>query len=231
MESPRFGHESRHSSVKKNSVLLPKDLGDELELAYTTANIKKLFDKRKRYFSFNESSNHSLSSSENNHQSVENTLAQQKLKDQTPSFAPNYHMHKQTKGPFKNQLKQIASKVKDDNFSFRSGSKRGSGGDTAKRIQMSFYKHKRKSKGMLGVNKKFRKYSDNLQETDKPLKAYSPKKEAGNLSASSLDSSNESEGNNGKVRLERHFRNHVIQEEQDDTESRKVSNFAIYLNL
>ena len=36
MESPRFGRDSGHSSVtKKNSVMLSKDLNDELELAYT----------------------------------------------------------------------------------------------------------------------------------------------------------------------------------------------------
>jgi hypothetical protein len=104
-----------------------------------------------------------LDSSENNYQSYENVLAQ-KGKDYTPSFAPGYQMRahnkKQPKGPFKNQLKQIASKVKDDNFSFRSGSKRGS--DNPKRIQMSFYSHKRKSKYSLGVNKKVRKYSGKL---------------------------------------------------------------------
>lgn len=66
LESPRFGHDSRHSSVtKKNSMMLPRDYNDELDIAYTTANIRKLFDKRNRYFSFNQSSNNSLSSSEN----------------------------------------------------------------------------------------------------------------------------------------------------------------------
>lgn len=47
MESPRFGLDSRNSSVynKKNSAMLPNDLNDELELAYTAANIKKIFDK------------------------------------------------------------------------------------------------------------------------------------------------------------------------------------------
>jgi len=205
MESPRFGRGSRHSSVtKKNSVMLPKDFNDELELAYTTANIKKIFDKRKRYFSFNESSNNSLDSSENNYISYENLLAQ-KGKDYTPSFAPNYSMrafgqHKTQKGPFKNQLKQIATKVKEDNFSFRSGSKRGSDSQ-AKRIEMSFYKHRRKSKNSLGVNKKFRKYSDNQYKSEKPLKAYSPKKYAGNLSASSIDSSSSSGQETGKVKL------------------------------
>ena len=122
------------------------------------ANIKKIFDKRKRYFSFNESSNHSLDSSEKSYRTFNKTLADKNGKDQTPSFAPNYSMrsfnnHKQ-KGPFKNQLKQIASKVRDDNFSFRNGSKRGSG-----KIQMSLYSHKRKPKYSLGVNKKIRKYS------------------------------------------------------------------------
>jgi hypothetical protein len=37
MESPRFGRDSRHSSItKKNSVMLPSSLRDELELAYTS---------------------------------------------------------------------------------------------------------------------------------------------------------------------------------------------------
>lgn len=43
--------------------MLPNDYNDELELAYTAANIKKIFDKRKRYFSFNESSNKSIDES------------------------------------------------------------------------------------------------------------------------------------------------------------------------
>jgi hypothetical protein len=41
----------------------PRDYNDELEMAYTAANIKKLFDKRRRYFSFNESSNTSFEGS------------------------------------------------------------------------------------------------------------------------------------------------------------------------
>lgn len=40
-ESPRFGLDSRNSSLgKKGSMLLPKDYNDELEMAYTAANIK-----------------------------------------------------------------------------------------------------------------------------------------------------------------------------------------------
>ena len=63
---------------------------------------------------------------------------------------------------------------------------------------------------------------DNLSVTDKPLNSYSPKKMAGNLSASSR-SSNSSHDENGKVKLREHFRNVIIQEEQDDTESVKNS--------
>jgi hypothetical protein len=66
VESPRFGHDSRNSNVTKNkrsSMMPPRDYNDELEMAYTAANIKKLFDKRRRYFSFNESSNTSFEGS------------------------------------------------------------------------------------------------------------------------------------------------------------------------
>lgn len=66
VESPRFGHGSRNSSLSKSkraSMMPPRDYNDELEMAYTAANIKKMFDKRRRYFSFNESSNHSIENS------------------------------------------------------------------------------------------------------------------------------------------------------------------------
>ena len=65
-------------------------------------------------------------------------------------------------------------------------------------------------------------YIDNQYVTEKPLKSYSPKKYAGNLSASSR-SSKSSHDENGKVKLREHFRNVIIQEEQDDTESLKNS--------
>ena len=134
--------------------------------------------------------------------------------------------HKQTKGQFKNQLKQIASKVKDDNFSFRSGSKRGSG--TQRRIQMSLYRHKRKSKNnLVGViQKKIRKYSDNQYISEKPLNSYSPKKYAGNLSASSIDSSDSDAYENGKVKLQKNFNNVVIREEENESkkDSKKETN-------
>ena len=55
------------------------------------------------------------------------------------------------------------------------------------------------------------------------MEAKSPKKEAGNLSASSYDSECSScEERVGKSKLEQHLRNFVIQEENDDTESKKV---------
>jgi len=64
-----------------------------------------------------------------------------------------------SQGPIKNQLRQIATKVKDENFSFR-GSSRGS--VRSKKIEMSFYNRwKHKSKNPIVVNKKVRKYSDN----------------------------------------------------------------------
>jgi hypothetical protein len=172
VESPRFGHGSRNSSLtKKSSMMLPRDYNDELEMAFTAANIKKIFDKRKRYFSFNESSNHSIEES-----SEQNGLVNENYKHsgKTPSFAPGYQMktykcnllpspltsNVANQGPIKNQLRQIATKVKDENFSFR-GSSRGSGRQ-AKKIEMSFYRHwKRKSKNKLFIDKKIRKYSDN----------------------------------------------------------------------
>jgi hypothetical protein len=66
VESPRFGHGSRNSGLSKGkraSMMPPRDYNDELDMAYTAANIKKMFDKRRRYFSFNESSNHSIENS------------------------------------------------------------------------------------------------------------------------------------------------------------------------
>lgn len=57
-------------------------------MAYTAANIKKLFDKRRRYFSFNESSNHSIEESSDRMNQHENLVQAGK----TPSFAPNYQM-------------------------------------------------------------------------------------------------------------------------------------------
>lgn len=65
IDSPRFGRDSRHSSIlknKKNSMLITKNYNDELELAQASNQIKKIFDKRKRYFSFNDSSNSSVHS-------------------------------------------------------------------------------------------------------------------------------------------------------------------------
>lgn len=71
-------------------MLLPRDYNDELELAFTAANIKKMFDKRKRYFSFNQSSNHSIddSSQHNENDQKENY----KQNGKTPSFAQGYQM-------------------------------------------------------------------------------------------------------------------------------------------
>lgn len=218
VESPRFGHGSRNSSLtKKSSMMLPRDYNDELEMAYTAANIKKIFDKRRRYFSFNESSNHSIENSSDRSGLIPENMKQA---GKTPIFANGYNMMRgKDSSPIKNQLRQIATKVKDDNFSFRSSS-RGSNRN-ARKIEMSFYRHWKKKQNM-GV-KKTRKYSDNQQVVEKPLKAYSPKKYAGNLSASSYDSSCSSCENNHKVKLQKHFRNVVIQEEQDDTESKKES--------
>lgn len=81
-----------------------------------------------------------------------------KLAGMTPSFAPGYQM-RMFKG--KNQLRQIATKVKDDNLSFRSASRNSDSTKQAKRIEMSFYnKWKNKSRNNFGI-KKIRKYSDN----------------------------------------------------------------------
>lgn len=64
---------------------------DELELAYTIANMGrlKLFDKRKRYFSFNESSNHSIENSSDQSGLINENY---KHSGKTPSFAPGYQM-------------------------------------------------------------------------------------------------------------------------------------------
>ena len=71
---------------------------DELELAYTITNMGrlKIFDKRKRYFSFNESSNHSIENS-----SEKSGLRNDNYKHsgKTPSFAPGYQM-RSFKGKF-----------------------------------------------------------------------------------------------------------------------------------
>jgi hypothetical protein len=98
-----------------------------------------------------------------------------KLAGMTPSFAPGYQMRmfkgkynaqivldsKPKQGPIKNQLRQIATKVKDDNLSFRSASRNSDSTKQAKRIEMSFYnKWKNKSRNDFGI-KKIRKYSDN----------------------------------------------------------------------
>lgn len=92
VESPRFGIGSRNSSLtKKSSMLLPKDYNDELELAYTAANIKKIFDKRRRYFSFNQSSNHSVEESSDRSGLIPEP---QKQTGKTPYFAPGYQMKK-----------------------------------------------------------------------------------------------------------------------------------------
>ena len=65
---------------------------------------------------------------------------------------------KQKKGPIQNQLREIATKVKDDNFSFRSNS-RGSQ-RSAKRIEMGFLKKWKNKKNNFSF-KKIRKFSDN----------------------------------------------------------------------
>ena len=94
VESPRFGHGSRNSSLtKRSSMMPPKDYNDELEMAYTAANIKKIFDKRKRYFSFNQSSNHSIDDSSDRSGLVhENYKQSMGGAGKTPSFAPGFTM-------------------------------------------------------------------------------------------------------------------------------------------
>jgi hypothetical protein len=66
---------------------------------------------------------------------------------------------KPKQGPIKNQLIQIATKVKDDNLSFRSASQNSN--RKAKHTEMRFYnKWKNQARNDFEI-KKIRKYSDN----------------------------------------------------------------------